>query len=56
MRNINKIYALNYESKRPLGRSRYSWEDSIKMYLKETARKCVDWIHLTQQTHRITGI
>jgi hypothetical protein len=33
--------------KRPLGRGKYRWEDNIKMDLKDTGWKGMDWIRLT---------
>jgi hypothetical protein len=36
------------EEKRPLGRHRCRWEVNIKIDLKETELRDVDWIHLTQ--------
>jgi hypothetical protein len=36
------------EGKRHLGRPRRSWEDNIRLGLKETGREIVDWIHLAQ--------
>jgi hypothetical protein len=35
---------LNYDEKRPLGKSGYRWEDNIKMVPEETVCECVDWI------------
>jgi hypothetical protein len=32
--------------KRPYGRSSCRWKDTIRMDLKETAWKVVDWVHL----------
>jgi hypothetical protein len=34
VRNVHKILVRNPEGKRPLGRSRSKWEDSIKMNVK----------------------
>jgi hypothetical protein len=34
--------------KRPTGRPRYIWKDNIKIDLKETGWKGIDWIHLVQ--------
>jgi hypothetical protein len=48
MRNAYKRLVGNPERKRPLGRARYSWEDNIRMDLRETGWKCVDWLHLAQ--------
>jgi hypothetical protein len=36
------------EGKRPLGRPRYTWEENIRMDLREIGWECVDWIHLAQ--------
>jgi hypothetical protein len=36
------------EGRRPLGRSRRRWEDSIRMDLREIGRGGVDWIDLAQ--------
>jgi hypothetical protein len=50
MRNAYKIFVGKYEGKRPLGRSRCRWEDSIKMDLKETWWEGVDSIWLRIRT------
>jgi hypothetical protein len=34
---------------RPLPRPSGRWEDTIKMYLKEIGRECVNWIHEAQK-------
>jgi hypothetical protein len=34
------------EKKRPLGRPRHRWEDSVKMYLREVCSEGVDWVDL----------
>jgi hypothetical protein len=36
------------EGKRPLGRPRRRWVDSIQIYLKEIGSSDVDWIDLAQ--------
>jgi hypothetical protein len=36
------------EVERPLGRPGCSWEDNIKIDLKEIGWQCVDWIDLAQ--------
>jgi hypothetical protein len=41
MRNAHKILFKNPEGKRPLGHSKFRWEDNIKMDLKERGYKCV---------------
>jgi hypothetical protein len=40
------------ESKRPLGRPRRRWVDSIKMDLRETEWGGMDWIYLAQGRHQ----
>jgi hypothetical protein len=35
MRNAYRVLVGKPEGKRPLGRHRYRWEDSIKIYLRE---------------------
>jgi hypothetical protein len=38
--------------KRPLRRPRHTWEDNIKMKLKEIGWDGMDWIHLAQDMDR----
>jgi hypothetical protein len=40
------------EGRRPLGRPRHSWEDNIKMDLREIEFGDVDWIHWAQDRDR----
>jgi len=40
------------EGERPLGRSRRSWEDNIKMYLQEVECGIIDCIDLVQDRDR----
>jgi hypothetical protein len=47
-RNACRILVGNLEGKRPLGRSRRTWEDNIKMVLREIRWCGVDWIDLAQ--------
>jgi hypothetical protein len=46
MRNAYKILVGKPEGKRPLGRARRSWEDNIRMDLREIEWQGVDWMHL----------
>jgi len=40
------------EGKRPLGRLRHRWEDSIKMDFQEVECGSMDWIELAQDRDR----
>jgi hypothetical protein len=48
IRHAYKILFRKPEGKRKLGRLRHRWEDNIRMNLRETGWKDVDWIHLAQ--------
>jgi hypothetical protein len=48
MCNAYRILVEKPQRKRPFGRPTHRWEDNIKMDLKETEWKFVDWIHLVQ--------
>jgi hypothetical protein len=45
-RNAYRILVRNPEGKRPLGRPRRRWMDSIKMELREVGWDGMDWIDL----------
>jgi hypothetical protein len=45
-RNVYKVLMGNPEGKRPLGRPRCSWEDGMRMDLREIGRGSVKWIQL----------
>jgi hypothetical protein len=40
------------EGRRPLGRPRHRWEDTIKMDLREIGFGGAEWIHLAQDRGR----
>ena len=40
------------EGKRPLGRPRHRWEESIKMDLQEVACRRMDWVDQAQDRDR----
>jgi hypothetical protein len=44
------------EEKRPLGRQRRRWMDSIRMDLREIGWDGMDWIHLAQDNDRWRAI
>jgi hypothetical protein len=45
-RGIYRVLVEKPEGKRPLGRPRYRWEDSIKMDQQKVWCGCLDWIEL----------
>jgi hypothetical protein len=47
-RNAYRILVGEPEGKRPLGRPRFRWVDSVKMDLRETGWDGADWIDLAQ--------
>jgi hypothetical protein len=51
-RNVYRLLVGNPEGKRPLGRPRRRWIDSIKTYLSEIGLNVVDWIGLAQDRYR----
>jgi hypothetical protein len=51
-KDVYRVLVGKPEGKRPLGRPRRRWEDSIKMDLTEVGCGCMDWIELNQGTER----
>ena len=47
-RGVHKVLVGKPEGKRPLGRPRHRWEDSIKIYLQEVGGDRGDWMELAQ--------
>jgi hypothetical protein len=47
-RNAYRILVGKSEGRRPLGRPRRKWVDSIKMYLREIGSGGIDWLDLAQ--------
>jgi hypothetical protein len=47
-RNAYINFSWKAEGKKPVGRSRCSWEDGIRMDLTEIRWEGVDWIYLDQ--------
>jgi hypothetical protein len=47
-RNAYRILVGKPESKRPLGRPRRRWVDSVKLDLREIGWRGMDWIDLAQ--------
>jgi hypothetical protein len=47
-RNVYKVLVGKPEGERPLGMRRRSWEDNMKMDLRETGCGTMDWIDLVQ--------
>jgi hypothetical protein len=48
MRNAHNPLVGKPEGKRQLGRLRRTWEDNIRMDLRETGCECMDCVHLAQ--------
>jgi hypothetical protein len=44
--NAYRVFMGRLEGKRPLGRPRHRWKDSIKMDLREIGYVGIDWIDL----------
>jgi hypothetical protein len=55
-RGMYRILVGKPEGKRPLGRSRHSWENNIKMDLLEVGCGGMDWIKLTQDSDRCRAL
>ena len=51
-RDVYRVLVRKPEGKRPLGRPRRRWDDTIKMDLEEVGRGCVDWMELAQDRDR----
>jgi hypothetical protein len=51
-RSIYRVLVGKPEGKRPLGRLRRRWEDTIKMGLQEVGCGGMDWIELAQYRDR----
>ena len=47
-RSVHRVLVGKPGGKRPLGRPRRRWEDSIKMDLQEVGGGCGDWMELAQ--------
>jgi len=51
-RGVYRVLVEKPEGKRPLGRSRYRWEDNINMDLQEVGYGGMDLIDLAQDRNR----
>ena len=51
-RGVYRILVGKPEGKRPLGRDRRRWVDTIKVDLQEVGYRVVDWIELAQDRDR----
>jgi hypothetical protein len=51
-RGVHTVLVGKPEGKRPFGRPRCRWEDSIKMDLQEDGGGCEDWMELAQDRDR----
>jgi hypothetical protein len=55
-RSVYKVLVGERKRKRPLGRPRCTWEDNIKMDLREVGCGGMDWIELAQDRDRWPAI
>jgi hypothetical protein len=55
-RDVYRVLVGKTEGKRPLGRPRRRWEDTIKMDLQEVGCGSVEWIELAQDRDRWRAI
>jgi hypothetical protein len=51
-RGVYRVLVGKLEGKRTLGRPRRSWEDNIKMNIREVGCGIMDWIQLAQNRDR----
>jgi hypothetical protein len=51
-RGVCKVLVGKPERRRPLGRPRFRWADSINMDLQEVGCRGIDWIELAQDRDR----
>ena len=51
-----RMFGEKPEGKRPLGRPRPRWEESIKMDLQEMGFGGMDWIELAQDRDRLRAL
>jgi hypothetical protein len=51
-RKVYKVLVVTPEGKRPLERSWHTWEDGIRMDLREIGLEGVDWIQLAKNMDR----
>jgi hypothetical protein len=56
MRNAHRILVGKQEGKRPLGRPRHRWVDSIKIDLRETEWDGMDWVDQAQDRDPSGGL
>jgi hypothetical protein len=49
MRNVYNILVGKPYGKRPLGRPKHRWEDTIRRDVGEVECEGVDWMHLAQE-------
>jgi hypothetical protein len=55
-RNVYRLLVREPEGKRPLGRARRRWINSIKMHHVEIESGVVDWICLAQDRYRWSAL
>jgi hypothetical protein len=51
-RGVYRVLVVKSEGRRPVGRPRHRWEDSVKMDHQEVGCGGMDWIDLAQDRNR----
>jgi hypothetical protein len=54
-RGVYRFLVGKPEGRRPLGRRKHRWEDSIKLDLQEVGCGGMDWIELAQHGDKVAG-
>jgi hypothetical protein len=52
VRDVYRVLVRKPEERRPMGRLRRRWEDTIRIDLREVGCGCVDWMELAQDKVR----
>jgi hypothetical protein len=56
MKNAYNILVGKHKGKRPCGKPRHSWEDNIRMDVREIGLEGVDWMHLAQDRDQLWAV
>jgi hypothetical protein len=56
VRGVHRVLVRKPEGKRPLGKPRHRWQDTIKINLQEVGGGGGDWMELAQDRDRWRGL